>query len=252
MPRNYESWMHPFPKNREYKRALNAVKLDRIFAKPFIGSLDGHSDFVQKLTKHPDKLSVIFSGAVNGEVKAWNLTNCNCLKTIKAHNGIVRNIAIPQHGKYFFSVDDTSIKQWDLSFLDDKVFEMDTEMDTIIGNVDDTPLNTIITKNPIYFMDNHRHKPYLITCGQGVELYEENRTQPLKSWEWGCDTVNYIRFNPVECDICVSASTDRSITLYDIRKSQPIRKVVMAMRSNAICWNPMEPFVFTVANEDYQ
>lgn len=27
-----------------YKRALNAVKLDRMFAKPFVGSLEGHAD----------------------------------------------------------------------------------------------------------------------------------------------------------------------------------------------------------------
>lgn len=39
--------------------------------------------------------------------------------------------------------------------------------------------------------------------------------------------------------------------LYDIRGASPIRKVVLSLRSNAISWNPMEPFVFVVANEDY-
>lgn len=32
---------------------------------------------------------------------------------------------------------------------------------------------------------------------------------------------------------------------------QPLRKVVMKLRSNAVAWNPMEAFNFTVANEDY-
>lgn len=224
-----------------------------MFAKPFIGSLDGHSDSVQKLTKHPKKLSVLFSAACNGEIKAWNLANHHCLRTIKAHNGIVRSICIPEHANYFFSVDDNqNIKQWDLSFLSDRVFEMDSDMQMSLQCIDETPINTIVTKNPVYFMDNHRHKPYLITCGQGVDLWEENRTQPLKSWEWGIDSVNYIRFNPIECDIAAAAATDRSIILYDIRKPEPVRKVVLAMRSNAICWNPMEAFVFTIANEDYQ
>ena len=31
-----------------------------------------------------------------------------------------------------------------------------------------------------------------------------------------------------------------------------MRKIVLAMRSNAVAWNPMEPFNFTVANEDHQ
>lgn len=30
-----------------------------------------------------------------------------------------------------------------------------------------------------------------------------------------------------------------------------MRKIVMEMRSNALAWNPMEPFNFTVANEDH-
>ena len=50
--------------------------------------------------------------------------------------------------------------------------------------------------------------------------------------------------------ILASTASDRSIVLYDIRGSTPLRKVVMAMRSNTIAWNPIEAFVFTAANED--
>lgn len=245
--------MHQFAVDREYQRALNAVKLDRVFAKPFIGSLDGHSDSIGKLAKHPQKLSTIFSGAFNGEIKLWNLTNHHCLRTIKAHNGNVRSICIPNHGRYFFSSDDQqNIKQWDLSFLNDNIMEMDSELQANLDHTYETPMNTIMTTNPVYFMDNHRTKPYLITCGQGVELWEETRTQPLKSWQWGIDSVSYIRFNQIETDLAVAAATDRAVILYDIRKPEPIRKVVMAMRSNAICWHPMQASVFTVANEDYK
>ncbi|UXI21474.1 glucose dehydrogenase acceptor-like [Sarcoptes scabiei] len=253
LPRNNDPSMHPFSLQREHQRALNAVKLDRVFAKPFVGSLDGHSDSVQKLIKHPFKLSTLFSAACNGEIKIWNLTTFHCIKTIKAHDSIVRNVCIPQHGRYFFSVDDSqTIKQWDLSFLNEIVFEMDNEEQVQWLQTDLTPMQTIISKNPLYFMDNHHQKPLLITCGQSVELWEENRTQPLRSWQWGNDSVNYIRFNPIINDVCCAAATDRSLTLYDIRKSRPIEKVIMAMRSNAICWNPLEASIFTVANEDYQ
>ena len=49
--------LHPFEAEREYQRALNAVKLERTFAKPFVGSLDGHRDSLTHLAKHP-KVSI--------------------------------------------------------------------------------------------------------------------------------------------------------------------------------------------------
>ncbi len=39
---NYDPELHPFEKAREYSRTLNAVKLDRVFAKPFVANLAGH------------------------------------------------------------------------------------------------------------------------------------------------------------------------------------------------------------------
>ena len=32
--------MHPFQKAREYKRALNAAKLEKVFSKPYLDSLN--------------------------------------------------------------------------------------------------------------------------------------------------------------------------------------------------------------------
>jgi DDB1- and CUL4-associated factor 13 len=39
--------------------------------------------------------------------------------------------------------------------------------------------------------------------------------------------------------------------LYDLRVSVPMRKFVLPMVSNKVCWNPMEPFNFILANEDH-
>ena len=33
--------------------------------------------------------------------------------------------------------------------------------------------------------------------------------------------------------------------------SSPISKVILEMRTNALCWNPMEAFHFTAANENH-
>jgi WD repeat and SOF domain-containing protein 1 len=53
-----------------------------------------------------------------------------------------------------------------------------------------------------------------------------------------------------ESDVFATTGGDRSIALYDLRSATPIRKLVMQTRSNAVAWNPMEAFNFTVANED--
>ena len=66
--RNYDPSLHPFEVAREYTRAMNAVKMERMFARPFICSLDGHRDSVQCLTKHSIQLSLILSGSCDGEV----------------------------------------------------------------------------------------------------------------------------------------------------------------------------------------
>jgi len=66
--RNFDPSLHQFTASREYVRALNATKLERVFAKPFVGSLDGHGDGVTAMISSPVGLSKVLSAAYNGEV----------------------------------------------------------------------------------------------------------------------------------------------------------------------------------------
>lgn len=68
-PRNYNTSSDPFRHQVEYTRALNAAKLERVFAKPFIAAFDGHNEAVHLLKKHPTRLSTILSGAFDGQIK---------------------------------------------------------------------------------------------------------------------------------------------------------------------------------------
>lgn len=58
--------MHPFSKARERNRALNAVKMERMFAKPFLASLEGHVDSVGVLARKPGTLNIVASGSGDG------------------------------------------------------------------------------------------------------------------------------------------------------------------------------------------
>ena len=65
--------MHPFQKAREYKRALNAAKLEKVFAKPFLHALDQHSDGVFVMAKNRYNLREMISGSADGEIIFWNI-----------------------------------------------------------------------------------------------------------------------------------------------------------------------------------
>lgn len=238
--RNFDPSLHPFEAPREYTRALNAIKLERVFAKPFVGSLGGHTDGVNYIARHPRSLSVLLSGSCDGEVRLWSLPRRECLKTLTAHTGFVRGLCTSPSGNTFLSVgDDKVIKQW----------SMEQSFDISLEN-SQTPINTIIGKNLYHGIDHSWKSNDFATCGEQVDIWNENRADPIRSFNWGVDTIHSIKFNPIETHLLASTASDRSIILYDMRGSAPLRKVVMEMRSNTVAWNPLEAFVFTAANED--
>lgn len=235
--RNYDPNLHPLEGPREYVRALNAVKLERVFAKPFIGNLDGHSDGVSSLAKHPSRLAVLASGAFDGEIRLWDLASRKCTRHFIAHEGWVRAISYTPDGQQFISVgDDKTIKTWKTEVKDEE---------------DEDPVNTLLSMSVVSGISHHRSKPIFATCGEHCQLWENTRSEPIKVFKWGVDSLHHVAFNQIESNLLASCASDRSVILYDFRESGPLRKVVMELRSNALAWNPMEAFIFTVANEDY-
>jgi WD repeat and SOF domain-containing protein 1 len=63
--------MHPFAKARERTRALNAAKIERMFAKPFLASLEGHVDGVNVVVRKAHDLAVIASASADGGKFQW-------------------------------------------------------------------------------------------------------------------------------------------------------------------------------------
>lgn len=72
LPRNLNPEVHPFERAREYTRALNAVKLERMFAKPFVAQLGGgHVDGVYSMSVDGHSLQRVASGSGDGVIKVW-------------------------------------------------------------------------------------------------------------------------------------------------------------------------------------
>lgn len=237
--RNRDPVVHPFERAREYARAVVATKLDKIFAKPFVGALGGHKDGVYCMSSVRSHLVPFISGSCDGEVRVWDLSTKHCVWHTIAHEGFVRGVAPDVAGNAFYSCgDDKVIKLWALQHQS----EQDGEV---------TPLNVIYSAHAMTSIDHHWVDSQFATSGDVVSVWDGTRAQPINTYKWGADSVLCVRYNPAEACLLASTGNDRSVCLYDLRSSLPMRKMVMAMNANKVAWNPREPMNFTLASEDY-
>ncbi|KAM9964478.1 hypothetical protein ACTFIW_004244 [Dictyostelium discoideum] len=236
--RNLDPNLHPFERPREYVRALNATKLDRVFAKPFIGSLSGHTDGIFTMTRHPTLLNNVASGSCDGVIKLWNLTSLTERTTVQAHNGFVRGLIFTPDGKHMVSCgEDKTIKMWKLDLPE---YTFNQEVISIYNG-----------KNAFTSIDHQLNSTTFATSGPtSVEIWKHQRSTPIQTLQWGHSTITKVKFNPIETHLLASCTTDRDIILYDIRENSPAQKLTTSMRSNSIAWCPTESFTLAIANED--
>ncbi|XP_020202256.1 DDB1- and CUL4-associated factor 13 [Cajanus cajan] len=240
--RNYDPSLRPQEKAVEYVRALNAVKLDKIFARPFIGALDGHVDAVSCMTKNPSQLKGIFSGSMDGDIRLWDLAARRTVCQFPGHQGAVRGLTASTDGRILVSCGtDCTIRLWNIP----TTMESDDSTKSTAE-----PASVHVWKNAFWGVDHQWDGEHFATAGAQVDIWNHNRSQPINSFEWGSDTVISVRFNPGEPNLLATSASDRSIILYDLRMASPVRKMIMMTKTNSISWNPMEPINFTAANED--
>ncbi|XXG76269.1 hypothetical protein AAC387_Pa08g0652 [Persea americana] len=241
--RNYDPNIRTQEAATEYVRALNAAKLDKIFAKPFIGAMDGHIDAISCMTRNPNQLKGIFSGSMDGDIRLWDIASRRTVSRFPGHQGAVRGLTASTDGRILVSCgSDCTVRLWNIPVAN----AIDTD-----GSSDSSePLAVYVWKNAFWAVDHQYDGDIFATAGAQVDIWDRNRSQPVNSFEWGKDTVISVRFNPGEPNILGTSASDRSITLYDLRMSSPGRKLIMKTKTNAISWNPQEPMNFTAANED--
>lgn len=275
----------------QYTRAVRAVKMDRMFAKPFIGAMDDHSDGVYASAISPTSLVAYVSGAADGECIVWDLASRKKLWSVYAHSGFVRGLTVSHDGQYFFSCgDDRTIKQYRMAAHEGLASAMDDEDDDGLagrgssarrsssvghggagasaaaassssssggasggagGSAGVEPVHVWSNKHAYTYIDHHFRDSMFATSSTVVSVWDWSRSEPIHSYSWGADTITTVRFNPAERSLLASTGNDRSVCLYDLRTDNALRKTVFAMNCNSMAWNPREPFNFSVANEDH-
>ncbi|KAI6244502.1 hypothetical protein HI914_07376 [Erysiphe necator] len=239
VPRNLDPALHPFERAREYTRALNATKLERMFAAPFITQLGkGHVDGVYTMAKDPQSLQRFASGSGDGVVKVWDLISREETWNTTAHENIVKGLCWTNDKKLLTCASDRYIKLYD-------------PYHTPSGAM---PLATWLGVSALTSLSHHRSLNSFAAASDLISIYdvEKYNAQPeVLKWPNATDTITAVSFNQIETSILASTATDRSIILYDLRTSMPLAKTILRFASNAISWNPMEAFNFAVANEDH-
>ena len=166
------------------------------------------------------------SGAADGEVRLWDLSQRKCLNIYQGHEGkYVRGIVFTPNGRNILSVgDDKHICTWNSGI------ENETDEIQIVKE----PQEIINSKAMLTGITYHRFDEKFATCGDITQLWDAATNYPIKEFQWGVDTVHTIKFNQVEPHVLGACASDRSIIFYDIRLATPMRKVIMELSTNSI------------------
>jgi DDB1- and CUL4-associated factor 13 len=218
---------------------LNATKLERLFAKPFLCQLGlGHVDGVYTLAKDASSLQWFASGSGDGVVKVWDLTTKEESWHTTAHENIVKGLAWTRDSKLLSCAADRTVKLFD---------PYQTESDA-------PPISTWLGAGSFNSISVHRSRDAFAVASNVVSIYDLSRQSAapeVLQWPNATDTITNISFNQVETSILASCATDRSVVLYDLRTGMPLHKTVLNFATNAVAWNPQEAFNFACANEDH-
>ena len=238
--RNLDASVHPFAEAREFQRSIVAAKLDRMMAKPFICALDAHRDGVTCLAcpRLQGSIGRAVSGAGDGALKVWDLARKECVFTEESAHSFARGVCFTMNGQEFLSCGDRSVKRWN-PMMEEKLVQTWTGVGPHAGTLNDVDAS--------FASDGG----FCTASAEGfVEIWDSERTKALRAWQWGEASVYKARWNPAEITTLAGCTRDRSLILYDVRQKEPIRKVVLSAKANALAWNPRDPLSLVVGRED--
>ncbi|OLL24693.1 Protein sof1 [Neolecta irregularis DAH-3] len=231
LSRNIDPALHPFEKAREYTRALNATKLDRLFAKPFVGQLGrAHVDGVYCMAKNKKTVGWCASGSADGYVKTWDLASREEIMNVQAHDGIVKALGCTITGDLLSCSTDKTVKLW--------------------SQTSDTPKQVYHHDQSLSYLSPHAKNNQFATVSSNLDIWDISRSSPIETLEWATESLLHCSFNSLEPSLIAATGSSRSLIFYDLRTSSPLEKLTTSLISNAVSWNPLEAFTIAAANED--
>lgn len=188
--------LHPFQKAREYKRALNSAKLEKVFAKPFLDSMGQHSDGITVMAKNKFNFVDMLSGSADGEIIFWNIPARRPVFQINAHMQFVRGLAFANNralaaDTIFVSAgDDKKIHLWSTNKLkeeykayqaaSEQVGSMIVQTESAVNATKNyNPRATYVSKQMLSYVDHSYGDNLFASAGSCVQLWNYERSVPL-------------------------------------------------------------------------
>ena len=239
--KNPNSILHPLQREREYVRAVRAAKMERIFAKPFVGAMAGHREGVYAMARdgehaaggavHSGELTRAASGSADGSLYLWNLVSQRSTWSANAGSFVKGLVFVPNSNALIAAGADLKLFKFDSSEV----------VQTWKCEAGQTGL------------DYHRLRPIFASSStEGVSLWSLDRPDPVQTFQWGSDTVKSLRFNPAQVDLLAGCCSDRSVTLFDTRLRTPTAKTYLRMAPTKLSWNPQEAPYLVAGCEDHR
>lgn len=151
------------------------------------------------------------------EIRVWHISEQETVWRAQAHRGIVQGVCAGRgHSRFLSCSTDKTVRIWD-------------------AHGSSEPVQTYYGKFGFTGLSHHRSDAIFATSGNSIDIWDEERSEPIQMFEWGSDSYQSVKFNYVEKNILASCGSDRTITLYDIRTNKPLSKLVMTVRS-IWCW----------------
>lgn len=219
---------HPFLLEREYVRALNSTKIERMLAKPFIAALSHHREGINKLAK--SYVSNNFASAsYDNKVILWDLASRNIVSENQL-DSIVNGISLDSADSLYVSQEKHVIRFNNASvgagpYGSSSVYKVDSVV-TSLDVSSDYHLGVGSTK--------------------GVSIFDVSRLTPKSCYE--IDGVSHVSFNR-SFKYIMGALTSMSVSLYDNRSCKDFLRIDVA-GSCCMSFNPQQGFLFAIGNED--
>ena len=158
--RNLDPDLHPFERAIEYTRALNAAKLERVFAKPFVAALSGHTDGINCLARNPKRLNSLISGSASGELFLWDVPERRAIYNYVGHKRAVRAVCVSDCGTLCFSCGDEGVvKMWRVPHA---------PLGGVPETVDHEAVASFTSDQVLRGIDHHWNRALFATQGWGV------------------------------------------------------------------------------------
>jgi WD repeat and SOF domain-containing protein 1 len=236
--RNFDPKQNPMARQVEYARAVRSAKMDRLFAKPFVGAMSGHHDTVLSIAVDPTNLSSIASGANDGELIVWDAMKQTARRHINAHRHAVEGVVYTPDGVGMLTASrDKTVKLWDTDFS--------TSGDDV------KPLAEYLGDTTFSGIDHDWRQTQFATSGHQLEIWDINRTRPIQTHNWGDETVIAVKYNKIETHLVGACTMDRGVSVYDTRAKSGHSKVILEMSCSCLSWSPMDPNLLVAGCDDW-